>query len=356
MAIRMSSNSRSFKGSVANNRFPDWDCASDEDLLSARLCELPLTFEGSLLQRRLRRLHRELEAKDIVARPHAWLSEEFFNPDGVVGFAVPFYLANARLMRLERSQMLEVEGAGEAECRRIFRHEAGHAIDEAYELHASDDYREVFGNPTLPYPSSYKPKPTSQNFVINLTNWYAQAHPVEDFAETFAIWLNPHIDWRRDYENWPALKKLEYVDRAMRNIAGKQPRVVNTTEIEPLAELRHTLGKHYSSKKKYFAWRWPENYDVNLKRVFSDDATSEAAPSATHFLRRARAHLRNRIAEGTGVHAYAVDQLLRQMIARTRTLDLRVSETEAVTMEKLLVMLTLQMAAVVNKGYPKVAL
>ena len=331
-----------------------WETATDEDLLSSRLCDLSLTFEGSLVQRRLHRVHRELEAKNIVARPNAWFSEEFFNPDGILGFAIPFYLANSRLMRLERSQMLEVEGAGEAECRRIFRHEAGHAIDEAYQLHARQDYRKIFGNPSLPYPSSYKPKPNSRDFAINLSNWYAQAHPVEDFAETFSIWLNPHIEWRCDYADWPALRKLEFVDRLMQEIAGKQPAVINVTEVEPLSELRHTLAEHYAAKKRYFAWRWPQNYDVDLKRVFSDDTTN--GPSATRFLLRVRAQLRTRIAEGTGVPAYAVDQLLRQMVARTRTLDLRVAETDAVTMEKLLVLLTLQTAGVVHKGYPKVAL
>ena len=166
--------------------------ANDDILLSTRLCDLPLELEGTLMARRVKRLHRELQARGVVALPHVWLSEEFFNPDGVLGFAVPFYLAHPRLMRLERSQMLEVEGAGEAECRRIFRHEAGHAIDEAYGLHDRERYRLLFGDPTAPYPTSYKPRPESRDHVINLTNWYAQAHPVEDFAETFAVWLNPY--------------------------------------------------------------------------------------------------------------------------------------------------------------------
>ena len=156
-----------------------------------RLCDLPVKLEGSLMARRVKRLHRELRARDIVAPPHAWLSEEFFNPDGVLGFAIPFYLAHPRLMRLERSQMLEVEGAGEAECRRILRHEAGHAIDDAYGLHGRERYRQLFGDPTTPYPQSYKPRPDSRDYVINLANWYAQAHPVEDFAETFADLAQP---------------------------------------------------------------------------------------------------------------------------------------------------------------------
>jgi hypothetical protein len=330
--------------------------AGDEALLALRFCDLQVHIGGNLLDRRVKRLHRELQARDIAALPHAWLSEEFFNPDGVVGFAIPFYLAHPRLMRLERSQMLEVEGAGEAESRRIFRHEAGHAIDEAYRLHERSRYRELFGDPGRPYPRSYKPRPDSRAYVINLTNWYAQAHPVEDFAETFAVWLNPHIDWRADYASWPALEKLEYVDAVMRELAGRPPTASDRTEVEPLRELTRTLAEHYAEKKKYFAWAWPANYDRDLRRIFSDDPKDADAPRATRFLRRIRVQLRTRIAEGTGVHAYAVDQLLRQMIARAESLGLRVIEPVPVTIEKLLVMLTLQTADVLHKGYPKVAL
>src|SRR5262245_8661668 len=332
------------------------DEATDEALLSVRFCDLPVQLEGTLMERRIKRLHRELRAHDLVSLPHTWLSEEFFSPDGVFGFAIPFYLVHPRLMRLERAQMLEVEGAGEAECRRILRHEAGHAIDDAYVLHSRERYRQLFGDPTTPYPESYTPRVESRDHVINLSGWYAQAHPVEDFAETFAVWLNPHVEWRNDYKQWPAVEKLEYVDALMREIAGKPPIAADRTEVEPLSTLRYTLDEHYAEKKTYFAWHWPANYDQDLRRIFSDDPQSSNAPLATHFLRRMRAHLRARIADGTGVHAYAVDQLLRQMLARTQKLGLRAIEPPAPTIEKLLVMLTMQMAGVLQTGYPKVAL
>src|SRR5689334_6174651 len=197
--------------------------ASDEALLAARLCDLPVQLEGTLMARRVARLHRELAGRNIVARPHVWLSEEFFTPDRVLGFAVPFYLAHPRLMRLERSQMFECEGAGEAERRRIFRHEAGHALEEAYALNKRSRYRELFGDPDDPYPDNYKPRVDSRDHVINLAGWYAQAHPIEDFAETFAVWLNPYVDWRATYRNWPALEKLNYVDELMKEIVGLPP-------------------------------------------------------------------------------------------------------------------------------------
>jgi hypothetical protein len=338
------------------SRIPDLVSLDDNSLLDMRFCDLPVRLKGSLLARRVARLHRELQARSIVALPHAWLSEEFFAPDGVLGFAVPFYLAHPRLMRLERAQMLEVEGAAEAECRRIFRHEAGHCLDEAYGFHRRPYYRELFGNPRKAYPASYKPKPTSRDYVINLAGWYAQGHPVEDFAETFAVWLNPYLDWRDDYRGWPALRKLEYVDELMREIRGVSPPVSDKTEVEPLRVIARTLREHYAEKRAHFAWHWEENYDVGLRRIFSGDPERATGPLAARFLRRIRAQLRARIAEGTGVHAYAIDQLLRQMIARVQELDLRMVDEPDVTIERLLVMLTMQTATVMRVGYPKVAL
>jgi hypothetical protein len=330
--------------------------ASDEALLSMRLRDVPVRLDNTLVARRIVRLRRELAVRGIVALPHVWLSEEFFTPEGVLGFAVPFYLAHPRLMRLERSQMLECEGAGEAECRRILRHEAGHALEEAYLLATRQRYRHLFGDPETPYPDSYTPRIDSRDHVINLAGWYAQAHPVEDFAETFAVWLNPFTDWRTAYRGWPALEKLAYVDELMREIAGRPPPLANTTEVEPLASLRRTLRDHYAAKRGHFAWPWPANYDQDLRRIFSDDPKDDGAPPATRYLWRMRQSLRKRIADGTGVHAYAVDQLLRQMIARAQSLGLKVVEAPDATMQKLLVMLTMQTAGLVHAGFPKVAL
>ena len=330
--------------------------ASDETLLGLRLCDLPLRLKDTLISRRVARLHRELAARNIIALPHVWLSEEFFTPDRTLGFAVPFYLAHPRLMRLERSQMLECEGAGEAECRRILRHEAGHTLDEAYALHTRARYRQLFGNPGKPYPSSYSPRVDSRAHVVNLSGWYAQSHPVEDFAETFAIWLNPYLDWRTNYKDWPALAKLEYVDELMREIANCTPPISNRAEVERLASLGHTLKEHYAAKRAHFAWTWPANYDQDMRRIFSDDPKDAASPLATRYLRRMRSLLRQRIAEGTGIPAYVIDQLIRQMIARAQSLGLRVIDPPEVTTEKLLVMLTMQTAGVLHEGLPKVSL
>ena len=49
------------------------------------------------------------------------------------------------------------------------------------------DWQRIFGSPEADYePETYTPRPHSHGFVRHLPNWYAQAHPDEDFAETFA--------------------------------------------------------------------------------------------------------------------------------------------------------------------------
>jgi len=172
-------------------RRPAWTRLSDEGLLSLRFCDLGLRLQGSRLEGRVRRLYAELNARGIRFHPHVWLSEEWFSPDGVPGIAIPFYLMHPRLERLERRIMREAEGGNAPWFMRILRHEAGHALDNAYRLRRRKRWREVFGPASLQYPARYKARPGSRRYVHHLGEWYAQSHPTEDFAETFAVWLKP---------------------------------------------------------------------------------------------------------------------------------------------------------------------
>ena len=328
---------------------------TDEQLLDHRLCDLPLCIEGTPLQRRVQRLYDELQSRSVRFRPHVWLSHEWFAPDGVPGFAIPFYLAHPRLIKLERQQMLEVEGGNERECMRILRHEAGHALDTAFRLHFKQRWRQVFGSYAQPYPDSYKPKPTSRNYVLHLNAWYAQAHPAEDFAETFAVWLNSGSRWRRRYQNWPALRKLEYVDHLMGEVAGMPPINKLRIKVEPLSDLRQTLRQHYRNKRQYYAVEWLTFYDRDLRRIFSQEPQQAGHPTASSFLRRIRGELRHAVAEGTGAHHYTVDHVLKNMIARCKDLKLRIAIPESRAKEQAIIMLTVQTMNVVHSGYHRVA-
>jgi Putative zinc-binding metallo-peptidase len=192
-------------------RRADWTRLPDAELLRLRMCDLRLDLHRSPLRRHVERLYEELDGRGIRFRPHVWLSSEWFSPDGVPGIAVPFYLAHPRLMRLARKMTREVEGSNANWLMRILRHEAGHAIDSAYRLRRRAHWRALFGPASRPYRDRYRVRPGSRRHVQHLGDWYAQAHPTEDFAETFAVWLAPRSGWQRRYAAWPALRKLRFV-------------------------------------------------------------------------------------------------------------------------------------------------
>ena len=208
-----------------------WADLPDNELLKIRICDLHVRIEGSELEERVQQLYNELEARGLPVRPDCYLGDEWFSPEGSPVIAIPFYLAHPRLKQLELHQMLEVEGGTHEWCMQILRHECGHAYDHAYQFSSTDEWVEVFGDRDVEYqPETYRPRPYSKSFVRHLPNWYAQAHPDEDFAETFAVWLAlPVEEWRSQYRGWKALKKLEYVDAMMEYARSHPPVVVKGT-------------------------------------------------------------------------------------------------------------------------------
>jgi hypothetical protein len=147
-------------------------------------------------------------------------------------------------MQLERRIMREVEGGNDKWLMRILRHETGHAIDTAFGLRRRKAWRMVFGKASRRYPSRYSPRPLSRRYVLHLGHWYAQSHPTEDFAETFAVWLPPRSRWRSQYAGWPALAKLEFVDATMRELEGRRALNLSRDVVYPLAENHRTLREH----------------------------------------------------------------------------------------------------------------
>lgn len=290
--------------------------------MQKRFCDLRLSLRNTVVDHHMQNLRADLKRRGIRFNPHLWLSEEWFSPDGVPGIAVPFYMAHPRLMRLERHLMDEVEGGNASWLTRILRHEVGHALDNGFRLRRRKSWHRVFGNPSRPYPDTYRPRPGSRNFVLHLGHWYAQSHPTEDFAETFAVWMQPRARWRRDYQDWPALKKLDYVDTLMREIKGERPVVENHDLIEPLSENTTTLGEHYRRKRARYDFDTPEAYDLRLKRVFGKHSKHHRRLRASTFVRRSRPELERLLIRRSRLHPYLVHHVLRTVIQRCRELDL----------------------------------
>ena len=334
----------------------DWASLSDEKLLEVRMCDLPLTINGTALEQRIAKVNADLEWRGIRFRPHYYLADEWFTPDNVPGIAIPFYLAHPRLEKLELAQMLEVDGGDEAGCLKILRHEVGHAIDNAYELRRRPTRRRIFGLPSMEYPEYYTPKPYSKSFVQHLDHWYAQSHPDEDFAETFAVWLNPESMWTARYAGWPALRKLDYMDRLMREIARKRPTVKSTRLVDPLLKLRKTLGEHYKQKREHYGLDHPAFYDSDLHNLFSGAPEYAKNPPAARFVKKIRKEVRSTVASFTDSYQYTIEQLLEKIIERCKEQNLRLTESEESSKSDFLVFLTVQTMNYLHSGRHRVAL
>jgi hypothetical protein len=297
---------------------------TDEQLLRMRFCDLKLSIERSPIARHVRHLYGELGRRGLALRPHVWLSEEWFSPDGVPGIAIPFYLAHPRLEQLERRVMREAEGGNTRLLMRILRHEAGHALDNAYRLRRRKRWREVFGPASLPYPARYRARAGSRRYVHHLGEWYAQAHPTEDFAETFAVWLAPNSGWRKSYADWPAFHKLKAVEELIASVRDRRAPVRNRLRIEPLDHNTRTLAQHYRRKLARNRLIRRGLADELLQRAFTPERTRAGAVRATTLLRGDARRLTATVARTLGVERYSVEQILRMLVERAERLQLYV--------------------------------
>jgi hypothetical protein len=312
---------------------PNWE-GERHALLSQRISDIGLEIRGTLLEQLVNQLYEELAAKGLDFKPPVYLSDQWGCPDGTPLIGVPFYLADARLSRIEEDYSSAVETAEES--MRYLRHEAGHAFNYAYRLYDRPDWRKMFGPYSRPYRERYRADPFSHDFVRHILGWYAQKHPDEDFAETFAIWLTPGLDWRRAYEGWGALAKLEYVDRVMKEIAHKIPKVPKPSAADlPVTAMQYTVAEHYAEHVESIPIRDPRIFDGDLKTIFVSDEQAPAAASAADFITTHKREIVTRIAYWTGENAGIVRQFVEFLTDRAGQLRLRLAGLEAATLIEL---------------------
>jgi hypothetical protein len=308
---------------------PDISAMSDEELLRMRICDLKLKIAGTELESRIEKFYAELAARNISIKPVCYLGDEWFCPEGSTTIAIPFYLAHPRLRKLEEKMMMEVEGGTEAWCLRLLRHEMGHVLNHAYLLAKDKRWQKLFGPTSLEYSESFRARPYSRRFVRHLEGYYAQSHPEEDFAETVAIWLTPDLDWRRQYRDWRALEKLEYVDEIMQKLAGKPPLVFSKARISDASRLRSRLEAHYKRRRRIYAQEFPDFFDADLKKLFVEASASPNGERAATFLRRSQKLILNAVSVWTGEPKVTINRLLRALTERCAQLDLRLKAESA---------------------------
>jgi hypothetical protein len=301
----------------------DWESLSDEALLETKISTLGLTIEGADVQALIEQLYNELTQKGLVFKPPCYVGDEWFVPVGIPAISIPFFLIHSRLRELERKQMLEVEGESREEFLKLLRHEAGHAYMYAYRLARKKSWQRQFGlSSTDDTPSTYRPRPYSRSFVIHLEDWYAQAHADEDFAETFAVWLTPGLDWRARYADWKALVKLEYVDQLMQSLAGQAPLVQPEFNVKEYSFLNLKLKTYYARKRRQYAEDFPDFFDRDLRRLFAAAPDAPHRQPASQLLRSQRKQIIDAVSAWTSGKKYTVDQLLNDLTKRCDKLGL----------------------------------
>lgn len=307
----------------ALNLVNSWETVRYE-LLNTPINELGLQIEGSPLEPFIERLYRELARKQLKFRPEFYLTDAWGCPDGVPVIGIPFYLADKRLARIEEEQTGEIED--EQMLMMLLRHEAGHALNYAYRLYQDEEWAEVFGPFSRPYRDSFRPDPFSRQFVRHIVHHqygrtYAQKHPDEDFAETFAVWLTPRSGWRRRYRNWPAIRKLQYVDRLLKGIRSETPKRTWGQLCTPVDKMDMVLAEHYGQRAERYRAAAQGYVDDKLREIFPP-VRGRALSQAGDLLRRNQEELLTRVMRWSGLENGEVRTLLDKLQDRAEALGL----------------------------------
>jgi len=298
----------------------DWT-VERQRLLEKKISELGLKLEGSPLEKIVLQLYDEMQRAGIELKPPVFLADEWGCPEGVPAIGIPFFLADERLSRIEEEMMEMIEAKTDKEILSYLRHEAGHAFNYAYKLYETEEWHEVFGPYSRPYRDDYQPNPFSRNYVRHIPGWYAQKHPDEDFAETFAVWLSPDSNWREYYKDWGCYKKLLYVDRTAKKL-GKSPPKVAVPEYSE--ELTYSLAEHYR-RFGHQPVEVPAYFDGDLKDIFEQKVPNGKESdwlAADKFLSQYRRTLVWKINYWTGLNDSVVRGLVNHFIERAKSLKL----------------------------------
>jgi hypothetical protein len=306
---------------------PNWE-TERYTLLNTRICDLELDLEQTLLYRCIQKLYDELAGKRLLFRPPYYFScagDEWGCPDQVPIIGIPFHLADNRLIRIERE--MGYASYDKRDLMILLRHETGHAINYAYELYNDAEWTDIFGDFYATYPTNFKFKfnPFSKSYVRSEgePKYYAQAHPDEDFAETFAVWLTPRSNWRNVYKKWPSIKKLEYVDCVMRELRNKKSYVTTGPLHSPYHSKTYTLIEYYGEELDQFKDKALGIYDRDLIRIFMAKRNGHRRTfPAKDLIRKNRRFLIEVISRYTGAREKVVAPVIGMFFLRCHELEL----------------------------------
>jgi hypothetical protein len=208
---------------------------------------------------------------------------------------------------------------------RLLRHEAGHAVCYAYKLYERRDWREIFGPFHKAYSDHYLPDPFSDRHVVYGKHYYAQKHPDEDFAEAFAVWLDPRSSWKKLYAGTPALCKLLFVGDLIREIGARSPAVRGGAKDLPVEEMRFTLREYYGLTPDEWRARADAYAEEVVRRIFPLRAGTRGGITAQKFVRLHAPLLVGAISFWSGVRRSKVEMMLHALERRAALLRLAVA-------------------------------
>jgi hypothetical protein len=298
----------------------------ESNLWSTPIRDLGLTIEGTRLEPILNEFEGELRQAGVTrVRPRYYLSSEWGVPFETIAIAIPFYLAHPDLTALHAERVGVVEGFDRTDILRYLRHEMGHVVNYAYRLYDQEEWVKQFGSITQPYYEEYRPEPFSRRYVRHLPGWYAQKHPDEDWAETFAVWMTPGLDWRAEYGGWPvAYAKLTYCSRTMALLRERDPLVTNSELDEDVGSIEYSLDQYYG-RTASSPGELPPGLDGALRAIFEDLGSSDGGSPgdlrpAADLIRRLEPELMANVFRWTGHFPERTRTLLRYLADRASQL------------------------------------
>lgn len=298
----------------------------EANLRKTPLRDLKLQIQGTPLESVIDEFRRELENAGLLhINPYFYLSTEWGVPFPSTAIGIPFYLAHPELLSVHTEIVGHVEGASPWEILKYLRHEMGHVVNYAYRLYETEEWIRLFGSITQPYVEDYRPAPFDPHFVQHLPGWYAQMHPDEDWAETFAVWMTPDMDWRLDYAHFPAaLAKLEYCEKTVQDLRGRPPLIADGVADEEVSQLACSAEQFYASMSPP-SEPIPPGLDGSLRVTFEEfdeprDSSAQRLP-ASQLIRSLERQLMAVVYRWTGHFPERTRVLLRHLADRADALQ-----------------------------------
>jgi len=296
--------------------------------LDVPISELSPKISGSFLKL-IKQVEGEATRKKIKFKPEYYLGIGWGCVNKSISIEIPFWFQNETLTAIE-DEMAYDGVENESEIKMGLRHEFGHALNYAYKFYLDPEWRKLFGNFDKKYSDYYRFNPWSKRHVKHLPDYYAQKHPDEDWAETFAVWLTPGSNWRRIYSKTPALQKLLYVDKKMSEIAGKEPLNNKIKRDAPIEKTKMTIREFYGADDEDISPSEQLIEDVEaMRRIFPNGfRTKRNLKDAWKLIHKFSPLVSHKLSEELNIPQHSTNRVMRLLESICKTYNLKTRQGE----------------------------